>query len=40
MKNVEIVTCKLEFFKNPGIDFIKQEISAEMERLIAIVTAP
>ncbi len=27
--NVEIIACKLELFKNPIIDFINQEISAE-----------
>jgi hypothetical protein len=36
--NVEIIECKLELFKNPKIDFINQEISAE--RLLAIVSAP
>ncbi len=29
---VEIIACKLELFKNPTIDFINQEISAERER--------
>jgi hypothetical protein len=40
INNVEIIACKLDFFKNPIIDFINQEISAERERSIAIVTAP
>jgi hypothetical protein len=31
---VEIIACKLELFKNPIIDFINQEISAERESLI------
>ncbi len=38
--NAEIIACKLELFKNPIIDFIKQEISAESERSITIVSAP
>ncbi len=38
--NVEIIACILELFKNPIIDFINQEISAERERLIATVSAP
>ncbi len=29
INNVEIIVCKLELFKNPIIDFINQEISAE-----------
>jgi hypothetical protein len=37
---IEILACKLELFKNPLIDFINQEISAERERSIAIVSAP
>jgi hypothetical protein len=40
MNNVKIIACKLELFKNPIIDFIYQEISAERERSIAIVPAP
>jgi hypothetical protein len=40
VKKVEIIACKLELFKNPIIDFINQEISAERERSIAIVSAP
>jgi hypothetical protein len=35
---VEIVACKLVFFKNTIIDFVNQEISAERERSIAIVS--
>jgi hypothetical protein len=31
---MEIIACKLELFKNPTVDFINQEISAEMERFI------
>jgi hypothetical protein len=34
------MACKLELFKNLITDFINQEISAERERLIAIVSAP
>jgi hypothetical protein len=40
INNVEIIACKLELFKNPITDFINQEISAERERSIAIVSAP
>jgi hypothetical protein len=40
MNNVNIIECKLELFKHPKIDFINQEISAERERSIAIVSAP
>ncbi len=40
INNVEIIACKLEFFLNSIIYFINQEISAEMERSIAIVSAP
>ena len=40
INNVEIIACKLELFKNPIIYFINQEISAERERSIAIVSAP
>jgi hypothetical protein len=40
VNNVEIIACKLELFKNPIIYFINQEISAERERSIAIVSAP
>jgi hypothetical protein len=40
VNNVEIIACILEFFKNPKIDFINQEISADRERSIAIVSAP
>jgi hypothetical protein len=36
---VEIIACKLEWFKNPITYFIYQEISAEREKLIAIVSA-
>jgi hypothetical protein len=36
---VEIIACKTEI-RNPIIDFKNQEISAEMERSIAIVSAP
>ncbi len=32
INNVEIIACKLDLFKNPIIDFINQEISAERER--------
>jgi hypothetical protein len=39
INNVEIIACKLELLKNPIIDFINQEISAERERSIAIVSA-
>jgi hypothetical protein len=34
INDVEIIACKLELFKNPVIDFINQEISAERERPI------
>jgi hypothetical protein len=34
INNVEIIACKLELFKNPIIDLINQEISAERERSI------
>jgi hypothetical protein len=37
---VEIFACKLALFKNPIIDLRNQEISAERERSIAIVSAP
>jgi hypothetical protein len=37
---VKIIECKLELFKTPVIYFINQEISAERERSIAIVSAP
>jgi hypothetical protein len=40
INNVEIIACKLELFKNPIIYFINQEISAERERSVAIVSAP
>jgi hypothetical protein len=40
INNVEIIARKLELFKNPIIDFINQEISAERVRSIAIVSAP
>jgi hypothetical protein len=30
----EIIVCKIELFKNPIIDLINQEISAERERSI------
>jgi hypothetical protein len=40
LNNLEIIACKLQLFKNPVIDFIKQEISAERERSIAIVSEP
>jgi hypothetical protein len=40
VNNVEIIACKLELFKNPIIDFIKQEISAERDGSIAIVPVP
>jgi hypothetical protein len=39
INNVEIIACQLELFKTPIIDFINQEISAERERSIAIVSA-
>jgi hypothetical protein len=39
INNVEIIVCKSELFKNPIIDFINQEISAERERSIAIVSS-
>jgi hypothetical protein len=32
--DVEIIGSKLDLFKNPIIDFINQEISAERERSI------
>ncbi len=35
----EIIACKTELFKNPKIYFINQEISAERERSVAIVSA-
>ncbi len=38
--NVLIIACILELFKNPIIDLINREISAERERSIAIVSAP
>ncbi len=34
INDVEIIACILELFKNPIIDFINQEISAENERSI------
>jgi hypothetical protein len=34
INNVEIIAGKLELFKNPIIDIINQEISAERERSI------
>ncbi len=40
INNVEIIACKLKLFQTPIIDFINQEISAERERSIAIVSAP
>jgi hypothetical protein len=40
INNVEIIACKLELLKNTIIDFRNQEISAERERSIAIVSAP
>jgi hypothetical protein len=40
LNRFEIIASKLELFKNPIIDFINQEISAERERSIAIVSAP
>ncbi len=40
INNVEIIACKLELFTIPIIDFINQEISAERERSIAIVSTP
>ncbi len=40
INNVEIIACKLELFQNPIIYFINQDISAERERSIAIVSAP
>jgi hypothetical protein len=40
INNVEIIACKLDLFKNPIIDFTNQEISAEREISIAIVSAP
>jgi hypothetical protein len=40
INNVEIIACKLELFKNPIINIINQEISAEREGSIAIVSAP
>ena len=40
INSVEMIASKLEFLKNPIIDFINQEISAERERSIAIVSAP
>jgi hypothetical protein len=40
MNNVDIIAFELELFKNPIIYFINQEISAEKERSIAIVSAP
>jgi hypothetical protein len=39
INNKEINACK-ELFKNPIINLINQEISAERERSIAIVSAP
>ncbi len=38
INNVEIIACKLVLFKNTIIGFINQEISAERERSIAIVS--
>jgi hypothetical protein len=35
---VEIIACKIVLFKNTIIDFINQEISAERERSITIVS--
>jgi hypothetical protein len=32
VNNIEIIACKLELFKNPIIDLINNEISAERER--------
>ncbi len=32
INDVEIIACKLKLFKNPIIDFINQEISAEREK--------
>jgi hypothetical protein len=32
INDIEIIACKLELYKNPIIDFINQEISAERER--------
>ncbi len=40
INNVEIIACKSELFKKPIIYFINQEISAESEWSIAIVSAP
>ena len=40
INNVEIIAWKVELFKNQIIYFINQEISAESERSIAIVSAP
>ncbi len=40
VNNVEIIACKLELFKIPIIYFINEEISAERERSISIVSAP
>jgi hypothetical protein len=40
INDIEIIACKLVLFKNPMINFINQEISAEKERSIAIVSAP
>ncbi len=34
INNVEIIACKLELFKNPIIDLMNQEISADRERSI------
>ena len=34
INDVEIIARQLELFKNPIIDFINQEISAERERSI------
>jgi hypothetical protein len=34
MNDIEIIACKFELFKDPIINFINQEISAERERSI------
>ncbi len=34
INDTEIIACKLEFFKNPKIDIVNQEISEERETSI------
>jgi hypothetical protein len=39
INDVEIIACKLELFKNPIIDFINQEISAEIGEISNLTLA-